>query len=593
MAGIDLGTLQINIQVNGVQQAQSQLNNLNASMQNNLGSMSTGISSLGSSFMNALSNINIFGVNLGSLAGAMGSSTAMAGILGGAVGALTTQFVQFAVEAVQKSIDALIEFAQKGVGLASDLEEIQNVVDVTFENSAEEINKWAKETAGAFGLTEIQAKKYSSSFGAMLKTMGITNEQMKEMSLNLTQLVGDMASFYNLDYEEMFNKLQSGLNGNVTPLRELGINLQVATLQEYALAQGIQKAWDEMTIAEKTMLRYKYILDTTKDSQGDFTRTQESYANQTRILENTIDDVAAAFGSGLMPALTDAKTMINNFFNDNKELITAFGKIIGIALKVIIDAFKVVGFAMQPIVDGLNIIAAGFNKIVDFIKNYFMEPLKQVGNEVKKFFTGVADDVGDNIKYNSEEVEKAIEEMIDTAEEALSYLDEAYKNYKENELKKHAEYLAKKYPGDSLLAEKLRAKELEEKSKEIDAKLALDRYYEEERLKLQQEYTKKGMIYIRSEENGKSVGKWAKIGQYASGTLYSRGGLALVGENGAELVRLNSGDRVYTHTQTKEILRNANSNMDRTLIQTMINKIDELIRTTKNQPYTQMALSRL
>ena len=139
MAGIDLGTLQVNVQVNGVQQAQSQLNSLNTSMQSNqssMGALSSSAGGLGSAFMNSLSNVNLFGVNLGSLAGAMGDSTAMAGILGG--GRCFNYIIyRFGYRRCQKAIDAMIEFAKEGVETASDLVEIQNVLDVTFVENAE------------------------------------------------------------------------------------------------------------------------------------------------------------------------------------------------------------------------------------------------------------------------------------------------------------------------------------------------------------------------------------------------------------------------------------------------------------------------
>lgn len=594
MAGIDLGTLQVNVQVNGVQQAQSQLNSLNTSMQSNqssMGALSSSAGGLGSAFMNSLSNVNLFGVNLGSLAGAMGDSTAMAGILGGAVGALTTSFIDLAVEGVQKAIDAMIEFAKEGVETASDLVEIQNVLDVTFVENAKSVDRWAKEQAQLFGLTEIQAKKYASTYGAMLKSMGMTNEQIHEMSLRLTALTGDMASFYNLDYEDMFTKLKSGLSGAVVPLRSLGINLQVATLEQHAFTMGIEKEWKEMTLAEKTMIRYDYILKNTTDSHGDFLRTQETYANQTRLLENAINDVAGAFGKGLMPALTDAKHTLIEFFKENKETITVFGKLIGSVLYGIVDVMKVITYAIKPVLDAINDISSAINFVGDTMNKVFGEPMKKMGKELEKFYQGITGKVKANINYNGEEVEKAINDMVEVAEDALGYLEDIYASYMYTKLQKKQEQLEKKYNTETLAGQKAIARDLAAYEKQLERELALDRQKEEKKYNIKKYYNEKGLKYVTYDENGKSVGRWVQ--QHATGTLYSRGGLALVGENGAELVKLNSGDRVYTHTQTREILSSANSGVDKALMQTMIGKLDELIRTTKNQPYTQMALSRL
>ena len=165
----------------------------------------------------------------------------------------------------------------------------------------------------------------------MLKSMGMTNEQIHRNEFKINSFNRRYGFFYNLDYEDMFTKLKSGLSGAVVPLRSLGINLQVATLEQHAFTMGIEKEWKEMTLAEKTMIRYDYILKNTTDSHGDFLRTQETYANQTRILENTINDVAGAFGKGLMPALTDAKHTLIEFLKRIKNDYS-FGKLMGSVL---------------------------------------------------------------------------------------------------------------------------------------------------------------------------------------------------------------------------------------------------------------------
>jgi hypothetical protein len=112
----------------------------------------------------------------------------------------------------------LLSFASDAVQVASDLQEVQNVVDVTFGESAETINKWAKTAGDKFGLTELQAKKYASTMGAMMKSSGMTGEGISDMSMRLAELAADMASFYNLDFETAFMKIRSGMSGEVEPL---------------------------------------------------------------------------------------------------------------------------------------------------------------------------------------------------------------------------------------------------------------------------------------------------------------------------------------------------------------------------------------
>lgn len=131
----------------------------------------------------------------------------------------------------------------------------------------------------------------------------------------MTALTADMASFYNLDHETAFEKLRAGLSGETEPLKALGINMSVANLEAFALAEGIETAYDEMTEAEKVQLRYNYIMDATSDSQGDFARTSDGFANQLRLLSNNIDSLAANIGAALLPAATAGLQAINSLFD--------------------------------------------------------------------------------------------------------------------------------------------------------------------------------------------------------------------------------------------------------------------------------------
>ena len=186
----------------------------------------------------------------------------------------------------------ILEFGKEAIELGSNLAEVQNVVDVTFGDASGEIDAFAKTAIKQFGLSELSAKQFSSTMGAMLKSMGdFDPSQIVEMSKELTGLAGDMASFYNLDAQEAFDKLRAGISGETEPLKQLGINLSVANLEAFALAQGITKSYDKMTEQEKALLRYNYLLSTTADAQGDFARTQDSWANQTRILTEELNSL--------------------------------------------------------------------------------------------------------------------------------------------------------------------------------------------------------------------------------------------------------------------------------------------------------------
>jgi len=160
------------------------------------------------------------------------------------------------MDGLRKLGSLMSDALKESIELASDLTEVQNVVDVTFGKNSTTIDKWSKSLATAFGISELQGKQFVGTIGAMLKSMGTAEKQVLSMSEALVELAGDMASFYNLDVEEAFNKIRSGISGETEPLKQLGINLNVANLEAYALSQGIKKTYNEMSQAEQVALRY-------------------------------------------------------------------------------------------------------------------------------------------------------------------------------------------------------------------------------------------------------------------------------------------------------------------------------------------------
>lgn len=232
-----------------------------------------------------------------------------------------------AVNGINSIIDGITGSIDESIGLASDLVETQNVVDVTFEDSASTINKWAQEALNAYGITETKAKQYSSTLGAMLKSMGIADDQVLQMSMDMAGLAADMASFYNLDHDTAFEKIRSGISGETEPLKALGINMSVANLNAFALEKGMNKAFDKMSQAEQATLRYQYLLEATKDAQGDFARTGDSFSNEMRKLQTNLDRIKTEFGKGLLGVVTPAISLLNNLLSDKSYQYTTAEKI--------------------------------------------------------------------------------------------------------------------------------------------------------------------------------------------------------------------------------------------------------------------------
>ena len=229
----------------------------------------------------------------------------------------------------------IIEFGKAAIGVASDLNEVQNVVDTTFgTEGAIKVNEWARNAAEAFGESELQAKQFTSTLGAMFKSMGVGQADMEEMSMSLAGLAGDMASFYNLDPTEAFEKLRSGISGETEPLKQLGINMSVVNLEAFAMAEGITKSYQEMTQAEQATLRYQYIMSATADAQGDFADTSDSLANQQRILQLEIQTLAAEIGQDLMPIAQEILTIARDgiqWISENKDALEGLAAAAGVA----------------------------------------------------------------------------------------------------------------------------------------------------------------------------------------------------------------------------------------------------------------------
>lgn len=197
----------------------------------------------------------------------------------------------------------LLDFGSAAVSAASDLKEVQNVVDVTFGEGAEQIESWAKTAQSQFGLTETQAKRFTSTMGAMMKSAGLTGPEIVGMSEDLAGLAADMASFYNMDFETAFQKIRSGISGETEPLKQLGINMSVANLEAFAMTQGITKAFDKMSQGEQTMLRYQYLMQATADAQGDFARTSDGYANAHRRVQTAMESIKTSLGEVVLPVV--------------------------------------------------------------------------------------------------------------------------------------------------------------------------------------------------------------------------------------------------------------------------------------------------
>ncbi len=152
---------------------------------------------------------------------------------------------------------------KKAIDISSSLTEVQNVVDVSFGDMSNKMDEFADSALRLYGMSELTAKQIGSRFQAMGVAMGFAQDEMSDMSIRLTKLAGDLSSFYNISQEQVATKLQSIFTGETEPMRQLGLDLSFATVEAWALAHGIEADMQKMTQAEKTMLRYQYVLANT------------------------------------------------------------------------------------------------------------------------------------------------------------------------------------------------------------------------------------------------------------------------------------------------------------------------------------------
>lgn len=225
------------------------------------------------------------------------------------------------------SVKKLVDFGKSCLELGSDLQEVQNVVDVTFPSMTKQIDKFAKSAASQFGLSETMAKKFSGTFGSMAEAFGFSEKEAYKMSTALTGLAGDVASFYNISQDEAYTKLKSVFSGETETLKDLGVVMTQSALDSYALANGYGKVTAEMSEAEKVSLRFAFVQSQLSNAAGDFARTSNSWANQTRILSLQFDSLKASIGQGLINAFTPVIKVINTVLAKLQTLANAFKKL--------------------------------------------------------------------------------------------------------------------------------------------------------------------------------------------------------------------------------------------------------------------------
>ncbi len=207
----------------------------------------------------------------------------------------------------------------RGIKNASDYSENLNKLRVAFGDYADEVIKFSSNSLTDFGISKITSSNMAAMWGDMATNMGISQKGASKLAMSLVGLAGDMSSFKNIEHSIAQTALNAIFTGETESLKMLGIVMTEQNLKLYAMSEGYKTQYKNMTQAERVMLRYNYILSVTKNSQGDFLRTQMEYANQHRIFLGTLEEVSIALGQILLPMVTKFYIKISALLNRFKE----------------------------------------------------------------------------------------------------------------------------------------------------------------------------------------------------------------------------------------------------------------------------------
>lgn len=224
-------------------------------------------------------------------------------------------------------VSTLIKFGKEAVNLASDIQEVQNVVDTAFGAMSGMVEEFADTAIEKFGMSELAAKQTASTYMAMSKGMGMYGEQAAQMAIDAAARTGDIASFYNMTQKEADTMLKSIWTGETESLKRIGVVMTQTNLDQYALQKGFGKTTSAMNQQELTLLRYQYVMDKTGLAAGDFQKTQNSWANQTRVLTERWKQFLSLIGTGLIQILTPALKFLNQMMSVLIRFAEAFSKV--------------------------------------------------------------------------------------------------------------------------------------------------------------------------------------------------------------------------------------------------------------------------
>lgn len=334
----------------------------------------------------------------------------------------------------------IIALGTASFNMASDMDESINKVEVACGSGADEVKKFSDTTLKSFGIAKGTSLDMMATFADMGNGMGLESKKANEMSMSLVGLAGDLASFKNVKVEVAKTALNGIYTGETESLKQLGIVMTEANLQEFAYSKGIKKKLKDMTQSEKVQLRYNYVMEKTKNAQGDFAKTSDGAANQQRIFTESLKQLGATLGQNLLPVITPFIKKLNDIVEkfgaldkDTQQNILKFGafalaigplakglgglikfgggvaSIFGTVSKKISEAGGMISFLSSPI--GIAILAIGAIIAVGVALYKNWDTIKEKASEL-----------GERVSQKMEDMKQAVRDKLDSIKNFFSNL---------------------------------------------------------------------------------------------------------------------------------------------------------------------------
>jgi hypothetical protein len=319
-----------------------------------------------------------------------------------------------------------LALGKSAIDAASDLQEYRNVAEVTFGSLIGKLDEFNKVALESYGMSELMATQAASGFMAMGRAAGLGRDEASDMAVELTKMVGDFASFYNLSHERARTALAAVYTGETETLKQYGTMLQEVNLQQYENEYGLGRSVKTMSAAEKAQLRYNYILHVNKDVIGDFTRTQENWANQTRVLGERFKQLLITIGNGLVTILTPFVKMMNNLIQATITFANTLGDaltmIFGIKWQDLSSQYQGVSDSADGAADSQDELADSVTKAGKAAKNAL-----QPWDKLNVIQTESAKGVDTNVNMDTSGVEDGASAMEQVTQSIWSSIDTLFK----------------------------------------------------------------------------------------------------------------------------------------------------------------------